>query len=125
MHTTQYLELQGSDPSILVTFYNELFGWEFTKIEEASFEMYSFTAGDLNGTLLKRPGQTPPETHVTNSFMIGIEVEDLVAAAEKINSLGGSTIMERMTMPGLGYRGYFRDSDNNIFSILEFDEHAS
>lgn len=119
MNTIIYFEIQATKPAELVSFYTAVFGWDFKKVEGMDFDMYTLSDGNINGTLLQRPGATPEKSHLTNTFMSGIQVENLEETTKKITDHGGDIIMEKMEIPGVGFRGYFRDSDNNIFCAIE------
>ena len=52
--------------------------------------------------------------------MSGIQVKSLHETAKKITEAGGTTIMAKVDMPGKS-QGYFRDTDNNIFCVIELN----
>ena len=80
------------------------------------------SAGDekqlgINGGLMKRraPGQP-----VANS----IDVKDLDATAKQVEKAGGTIVVPKMPIPGVGYLAYFKDPDGNIHGLYQNDPSA-
>jgi predicted enzyme related to lactoylglutathione lyase len=48
-----------------------------------------------------------------------VDVEDIDAALQKIESLGGSTVTPRQEVPGMGWTAYFRDSEGNVVGLWQ------
>lgn len=124
MNSIGYFEIQASDPVKALAFYQEVFGWHFTRQEFIPIEYYRIETPGINGGLLKRPVQTPPLQFGTNAFTCSMEVEDFDKTAELILSNGGIVAMAKFAIPGQCWQGYFIDTDNNTFGIFQPDENA-
>jgi len=123
MNNVAYFEIQASNPEKTITFYQDLFGWEFTK-QPMPIEYWQIKTEGINGGLLQRPAAVPPAEFGTNAFVCSIQVEDFDATAEKILAAGGMVAMEKFAVPGKCWQGYFLDNDHNTFGIFEVDEQA-
>ena len=71
-------------------------------------------AGAINGGMFMRGTESPSSAPV-----ITIDVEDIDAALEKIESLGGSTVLPRIPVGQMGYTTYFKDTEGNILGLWQ------
>ena len=124
MNQISYFEIQATNPEKLVTFYNNIFGWKFTKEEKMPIEYYRIETDGINGGLLKRPAKTPPQEFGTNAFTCSVEVVNFDETAQMILENGGEIAMPKFAVPGKCWQGYFVDIDNNTFGIFQVDENA-
>ncbi len=125
MNTIAYFEIQASEPQKLVTFYKNVFGWNFVKEEFVPIEYYRMTdTSGIFGAILKRPTQTPPPQYGTNAFTCSIQVENFDDSSKKILDNGGTVAMPEFAIPGRCWQGYFIDSDHNVFGIFQVDVKA-
>lgn len=124
MNTLGFFEIQSADPAKAITFYQNAFGWTFTKDENIPIEYYRIETAGIRGGLLKRAFDTPPSNHGTNAFTCSMEVADYDKTAEIILANGGQAAMEKFAIAGFCWQGYFIDPDNNVFGIFQMDENA-
>lgn len=124
MNTIGYFEIQSSIPQREISFYHNIFNWNFIKEEFVPIEYYRIETNGINGGLLKRPANIPPPESGTNAFVNSIQVENF----DQINGLiienGGQVAMPKFAIPGRCWQGYFLDPDHNTFGIFEVDERA-
>ncbi|UIR56821.1 VOC family protein [Sphingobacterium sp. SRCM116780] len=123
-NTVVYFEIQASEPSKLVVFYQDIFGWKFTKDENLPIVYYRIETEGMMGGLLQRPAETPPTHCGTNAFTCSMEVDNFDQTAEKIIKNGGQVALPKFAIPGRCYQGYFIDTDHNVFGIFEVDDRA-
>lgn len=119
MNSIGFFEIQSSDPTREIEFYEKLFGWKFTLQEFAPTEFYHIQTGGINGGLLRRPNKVPPNEYGTNAFVNSIQVENFDVCAALIKRLGGKEAFPKFLIPGRCWQGYFTDLDNNTFGIFE------
>ena len=105
------------------SFYTALFGWEFKKWD-GPMEYWTITTGDdadkgINGGLVKRMGQPPIDNAAVNAFVCTVRVENVDAALQKLNELGGIIAVPKMPIPGMGWLGYGKDPEGNIFGVMQ------
>jgi predicted enzyme related to lactoylglutathione lyase len=124
MNTIAYFEIQSSYPDREVKFYTNVFGWKFTRDETIPLEYFRIETKTMNGGLLKRPAELPPQECGTNAFVSSIQVENFDITANLILGNGGSVAMPKFALPGKCWQGYFLDGDNNVFGIFQLDENA-
>ena len=61
-----------------------------------------------------------PDASVINT----IEVHSVDDFVDKIQKNGGVIVAPKVAIPGVGYVAYFRDTEENVFGIMEADESA-
>lgn len=69
----------------------------------------------INGGLMKRqqPGQSVCNT---------INVSSVDESTQKVIDAGGTIVVPKMAIPGVGYLVYYLDPENNMFGMMESDE---
>jgi predicted enzyme related to lactoylglutathione lyase len=110
-----HFEVLGRDPSALRSFYSEAFGWSLGPVDGSPLE-YSMVnikdAGGIDGGIGRAP-EGPG--HAT--FYVG--VDDLKAALERIERLGGKTVVAPQEVPGGVTFAYFADPEGHVVGILK------
>ncbi|HXK38386.1 MAG TPA: VOC family protein [Candidatus Paceibacterota bacterium] len=124
MNSITYFEIQASNPPALVKFYSSIFNWHFARVDGLPIEYYHISNAGINGGLLQRPMKVPPMEYGTNAFTNSIEVENFDATAKLILEHGGTIAMEKFAIPGKCWQGYFLDTDNNVFGLVQVDPNA-
>lgn len=124
MNAIVYFEIQSTDVTRSVEFYKNVFDWKFVKQEFLPIEYYSIETEGIAGGLLKRPVATPPTHCGTNAFTCSISVANFDATAALILKHGGQVAMDKFAIPGTSWMGYFLDTDNNVFGVIEPNENA-
>lgn len=123
-----HFEIQASDPQVLIDFYTGLFGWSFNKWEGGQYWMIHTGPDEeagINGGLLPRRGPPPVPMAPTNAFVITVDVEDIDAELAKAESADGVVVVPKMAVPGIGWLGYVKDPDGNIFGMMQADISAA
>jgi predicted enzyme related to lactoylglutathione lyase len=124
MNNIVYFEIQSSDPSREIKFYEAVFAWKFTKVEGLPIEYYSIVTESITGGLLKRPADVPSTQMGTNAYTCSVEVSDFDRTSDVILKNGGQVAMPKFAIPGKCWQGYFLDADNNVFGLVEVDANA-
>lgn len=124
MNSVAYFEIHSSQPEAAVRFYQELFGWRFTRDENVPIPYWRIETDGIHGGLLERPAETPPLKCGANAFVCSVEVSDIDAEAERIESLGGAVALPKFAVPGVCWHAYFVDPDGNTFGIFQPDPAA-
>ncbi len=120
MNRVTHFEIPTDHPEVSRKFYEAAFGWSFQKFGEFDYWLINTGPDDqpgIHGGLTKK---NHPEQPVTNS----IEVADLDAAISAVEKNGGTIVVPKMPIPGVGWLAYFKDPDQNIFGIMQPDESA-
>jgi hypothetical protein len=123
MNRPNHFEIYTDDPKAVQPFYQEVFGWKFSKFEGGPIEYWLVTTGDdkesgINGGMTRpREGQSP-ETINT------IPVQSLGDTLKKIEQRGGKVCVSKMGIPKIGWLAYAEDPAGNVFGVLQPDENA-
>jgi len=121
MSKVVHFELPADDPKRAIAFYEKVFGWTVTKTD-LPMDYWLVAAGPddepgINGAILPR---TTPE-QVTTCSMTSTSVDE---SAKKVIDAGGSVLRPKAAVPGMGYVIMCKDTEGNVFGIVEFDPTA-
>ncbi len=121
MSRVVHFEIPADDPERSIKFYEEVFGWTIEKWD-GPIEYWLIMTGQedqpgIDGGLARR---TDPEVGVENT----IEVADLDLSLTAVADNGGQVIRPKMTVPGVGWMAYIKDTEGNIFGLMESDLEA-
>lgn len=119
-----HFEIQASNPEALVSFYQQLFGWTFTKWE-GPMPYWLIKTGDaakpgIDGGLLPRQGPVPADGASVNCYVCTVDVDNLDAKLAALPT-GGMMCVPKMAIPGVGWLAYAKDPDGNIFGMMQSD----
>ncbi|MFZ5669187.1 MAG: VOC family protein [Pseudomonadota bacterium] len=110
-------------------FYEAVLGWTFTAWGDGSYRLVTTgpdSAPGINGGLLKRQGTvdidapTPVIAHVTT-----VDVDDVDAYVARAERAGGRVALPKMAVPGVGWLAYVKDTEGNIFGMMQEDRAAA
>ena len=115
-----HFELPADRPERAITFYQQVFGWQFQKWD-GPMPYWLVKTGDgpgIDGGLLPRshPGQGTVNT-------LGVASCD--ESVRKVESAGGKVVAPKMAIPGVGWLAYCTDPEGNTFGILQADDKAA
>lgn len=112
-----YFEIAGKDVEKLNDFYSSVFGWKMDENPNGG----SYMVGDEPDQGI--PGHLLPVTEemgFDNWVTFYIEVDDLQAYLDKVESLGGKTCIPPQVIPGnMGSFAMFLDPSNNYIGIYQ------
>jgi uncharacterized protein len=116
MTSIVHFEIPADDMQRAKTFYSNLFGWKIVGMQGMDYMMID-VYGAPGGGMMKRmhPGQQIID-------YIGVPSVDDYAA--KVEKLGGTIIVPKKAVPGMGYFVICMDTENNAFGIWEMDPTA-
>lgn len=124
-----HFEIQAENPERAISFYQSLFGWQFSQWGQEKYWLIS--TGDkaqpgIDGGLLPRPAAgAPAEMAAVNAFVCTVDVADLDATLAKVGDLSGRVVVPRMAIPTVGWLAYAKDTEGNIFGMMQMDAKAS
>jgi uncharacterized protein len=109
-----HFEINADQPDRAAKFYHEAFGWKIDR--DKNHDYWVIRTGNespgIDGGILKRiaPG--------ANTVDI-IEVSSLESTRKNIGRLGGECFMPDIHVAEIGTSTYCRDTEGNIFGLLE------
>ena len=123
-----HFDIHADQPERAIAFYSGLFGWKFDKWAGPTPYWLITTGPDsqpgINGGLAPRQGPRPTESQPLNAYGCTVAVDNLDALIAKTPSLGGSIVMPKMPIPSVGWLAYAKDTEGNIFGMMQPDAGA-
>jgi len=121
-----HFEIHAADPDRAVNFYTTLFGWSFQKWE-GPMDYWLVTTGPneqpgINGGLVRRQGEIDGQAVI--AYVCTVDVEDLDASVQTALDNGGQIALPKMPIPGMGWLAYCKDTEGNIFGMMQADANA-
>ncbi len=115
-----HFEIPADSPERAVAFYQKVFGWKAEKYGTMNY--WLVTAGEekepgINGAI---SGRSSTNRVTTNT----ISVVSFEEATEKIKAEGGQVITPKMAVPTVGYMCYCKETEGNVFGIIQMDANA-
>ena len=111
-----WFEVAGRDAGKLQSFFSDLFGWQIDANNPMEYGMVDTKAGKgINGGIGGPPDETYP-----GHFTIYVEVDDLQKTLDKVEKLGGKTVMPPSEIPGANQPlsiAMFTDPDGRLIGL--------
>jgi predicted enzyme related to lactoylglutathione lyase len=121
-----HFEIHAGDPERAVNFYKALFDWQFQKWE-GPMEYWVVTTGPneqpgINGGLMRRQGEIDGQAVI--AYVCTVDVADVDASTNTATANGGQVVVPKMAIPGVGWLVYCKDTEGNIFGMMQADAEA-
>jgi predicted enzyme related to lactoylglutathione lyase len=107
-----HFEIMGKDGAGLRKFYGDVFGWTIDADNPMNYGMVAAGEGGIGGGV----GQTPDGSTIVTVY---VQVDDLQAALDKAEKLGGKTVMPPMDIPGGPSIAQFTDPEGNRIGLAK------
>ena len=122
-----HFEIQAENAERAMKFYRDLFGWEFN--QWAGQPYWLVKTGDkgtpgIDGGLMPRRGPGPADMQPVNAFVCTVDVADCDSTAKRIAEAGGSVVVPKMPIPTVGWLAYAKDTEGNLFGMMQMDANA-
>lgn len=135
MNRVIHFEIQAAEPERAAKFYHDLFGWEIKEWKIPGMELppenryWLVTTGPegepgINGGMLIRRGNEPTEGQAVNAYVCTIGVDSVDDYLRRAQGAGGTMAVPKMPIKGVGWLAYCKDTEGNIFGMMESDESA-
>jgi len=122
-----HFEIHAADPERAVNFYQTLFGWTFQKWEGPMDYWLIITGPDdqrgINGGLVRRQGEIDGQAVI--AYVCTVDVENVDASVQSAIDNGGQVALPKMPIPGMGWLAYCKDTEGNIFGVMQNDPNAA
>ncbi len=111
-HAVVHFEISGPDTGQLADFYARLFGWRMHPVPGAGYTLIDTSAGSgINGGIAASEDGAGDVTFY-------IETDDMQAALDKINLLGGKTETPITELAGMVTFAKFSDTDGLVIGLV-------
>jgi predicted enzyme related to lactoylglutathione lyase len=129
MSRVVHFEIHAENPERAIAFYHGLFGWKIARANVPMEYWLVETGPDgtpgINGGLLRRHGPSPVGGECVNAYVCTVGVDSLDACLAKLPAAGGTQALPKMAIPGVGWLAYAKDTEGNIFGMMQPDTSAS
>jgi predicted enzyme related to lactoylglutathione lyase len=115
-----HFEINADNPKRAVEFYEKVFDWKIGKYGGPA-EYWLVETGPekkpgINGAIMERMDK---ETTINT-----VEVPSVDEYVKKIVKAGGKQVSKKNAIPGIGYFAYCKDTEGNMFGIMQPDPKA-
>jgi len=117
-----HFEIEATDRNRAKSFYAQAFGWQMQEMGDDMGNYVVVTTGDpkepggINGGIYTPMGGGKKEL---NAFSCVVGVDDIEDAMTSVRSAGGEVMGEKMDIPGVGTFARCKDTEGNIFTMLQ------
>jgi len=117
-----HFEIPYDDGNRARKFYADVFGWQINHLSDMDYTLVGTgpTAeqgppsepGFINGGMTQR-------SDMVKAPVVTIDVDDIDAALERVEKLGGTTVVGRQSVGDMGFTAYFRDPEGNLTGLWQ------
>jgi len=115
-----HFEIHADDPERAVKFYKKVFRWKIDKwMGPSDYWLVSTGNGRLrgiNGAIMCRVKR--------GSTWNTIDVPSVDRFIKKVVKAGGKVVQKKTTVPGVDHMAYCKDTEGNVFGIMQEDTEA-
>src|SRR5262252_625434 len=117
-----HFEIEAADRERAKRFYSQAFGWQMQQMGPDMGEYVVVITGDatepggINGGIFATP---PGATKELNAYSCVVGVENIDQSMDKVKAAGGELLGEKMDIPTVGTFVRCRDTEGNIFTMLQ------
>lgn len=123
-----HFEIHAADPQRAIEFYSKTLGWEFNQWGGQPYWLIKTGPADkrgIDGGLVPRRGDGPVEGQAVNAYVCTAMVDSLDDSLNTVTANGGGLALPKMPIPGVGWLAYFKDTEGNIFGLMQEDPNAA
>ncbi|MGB3734800.1 MAG: VOC family protein [Ilumatobacter sp.] len=118
-----HFAINTDDVESTQSFYAEVFGWSFQAYGPPGFvQIVDEVGGSPIGAIQQRRQLLPDDA--TRGFECSFGVDDVDDIRRRVVDAGGAILMERSTIPGVGYLLAFQDPGGNPVLAMQYDADA-
>jgi hypothetical protein len=132
MNRVIHFEIHAADPLRAAEFYRRVFGWEIREwtmpgVQLADEHRYWVAttgappAPGIDGGILFRRSSPPADGQPVNAYVCTIGVPALDEFVAKATVAGGTLALPKMPIKGIGWLAYCKDTEGNIFGMMQED----
>ena len=117
-----HFEIEAADRERAKRFYSQAFGWQMQQMGDEMSQYVVVTTGDpkepggINGGIFVSP---PGAKKELNAFSCVVGVENIDQSMASVRTAGGEVMGDKMDIPGVGTYARCKDTEDNIFTMLQ------
>jgi predicted enzyme related to lactoylglutathione lyase len=121
-----HFEIHADNPDRAIRFYQGLFDWQFQSWGGPQ-EYWLIRTGapeqrGIDGGMIRRRGEQSGDAVI--AYVCTVDVPSVDAYSQKATSTGGQVVVPKMAIPGVGWLVYCKDTEGNIFGMMQPDPGA-
>jgi len=121
-----HFEVHAENPERAAEFYRNVFDWKINKWE-GPVKYWLIETGreatpGINGGIIERRGEIDGQAVI--AYVCTIDVPDIDEYAKRVEANKGLIVVPKNAIPGVGWLVYCKDTEGNIFGILQDDRNA-
>lgn len=120
-----HFAINADDVARAKKFYERVFGWKFSAWGPPKFyQIQTGADGTTQPVHAALQGRRTFEGEAPIGYECTISVESIDDTAKKVAAAGGSVVLPKSVIVGVGALMFFRDTEGNVFGAIEFDAGA-
>jgi len=127
MARVTHFEVHAEDPERAIAFYTAVLDWEFHKWDGPMPYWLIKTGPDselgIDGGMVQRQGVIDGQAVI--AYVCTVSVTNLDTTLAKVLESGGTLALPKMPVPGVGWLAYAKDTEGNIFGMMQTDPSAA
>lgn len=121
-----HFEIHADNPARAAKFYTDVFDWKIEKWEGPVEYWLVMTGPDnepgINGGLMQRKSDQTGD--IIMAYVCTAQVDSVDDSVAKALACGGQLALPKMPVPGVGWLAYCKDTEGNIFGMMQSDPNA-
>ncbi|MHB8404923.1 MAG: VOC family protein [Gammaproteobacteria bacterium] len=122
-----HFEIHANDPERAMRFYRSVFGWDFIPIKNMPVDYWGIKTGEseqpgIDGGLMGR--LIPVDGAAVTSFVCTVAVPDPDQYLMKVASSSGQRTGNKLAIRDIGWLAYCKDTEGNLFGMMQADAQA-
>jgi len=123
--TVAHFAVNADDDAATRSFYEALFGWTFEAWGPPSFFHIKRSDGELPGLIGGCQARRELEAGLRmTGFECTVAVDDVDAVIAATVAHGGTVLMDKATIPGVGDLAFVKDPSGNVVGAMRYDDDA-
>lgn len=135
MNRVVHFEIHADDLDRAQKFYESVFGWTFQQLGTEYGGYRTIMTGPnmseligkpltpenigIDGGMIKRQGPRPAADAPVHGYVCVVGVQNIDQTITKIEAAGGVLALAKIMIPNVGWVAYYKDTEGNIFGIIE------
>jgi predicted enzyme related to lactoylglutathione lyase len=121
-----HFEIHADDPNRAAKFYTRVFGWTVKKWD-APMDYWLIMTGEdepgIDGGMMKRERPLTGKDGVV-AYVCTVGVDSVDTYTKKVTAQGGTVVQPKGPIPGVGWFALCKDTEGNVFGLMQEDKAA-